>query len=369
MLSRIIMHNLEQISTLTQALIKCRSIAGNPDQIKACFDLIENELGDLKSQGWTFDHQNINGHTSLIVTHGTKSPKVMLCGHIDVVDGRDEQFVPKIIDSRLYGRGALDMKSGVAVLTHIMKEAADKNQNIGLMITSDEETGGFDGTQALLKNGYSCQVAILPDGGMAVNRIVHKAKGVLWVELAASGKSAHGSVPWQGDNAIQKLMKAVDSIQSLFPAIETHDEDHWAATCNLGQIEGGSGTNQVPAVAKARCDIRYTEHDTPENLMERLKNSLSDGVTINQLVTASTTYTSPENPFLQLFMQAVREQGREPEIVVDHGSSDARYFSELNIPVIVCQPDGQGHHGQDEWVDIKGISDYYATVKSFLEKI
>jgi succinyl-diaminopimelate desuccinylase len=363
------MHSLEEIQTLTKNLISCRSVADKPDQIIHCLDLIEEALSDLASKDWIFSRLDFEGHPSLAITKANKSPKVLLCGHIDVVEGKDDQFKPKIDGDKLYGRGALDMKSGVAVLVIAFREAANKNYDVGLMVTSDEEMGGFHGTQALLQAGYSCQVALLPDGGNAVNKIVHKAKGVLWIELEAQGKSAHASVPWQGENAIQKLMAAIDTMQSIFPAVEIHGADHWAATCNIGLIQGGSGTNQVPASAIAHCDIRYTEHDTPDNLVTLIQNSLPDGVVVRQTLTAPMTYTPLENEFVQSFMQALREQGCEPEIAVDHGSSDARFFSERKIPVIVCQPDGQGHHGDNEWVSLNGIKDYYETVKKFLDKV
>ncbi|MDD5726465.1 MAG: M20/M25/M40 family metallo-hydrolase [Patescibacteria group bacterium] len=358
------MTDLKPILSLTQDLISCRSTDNRLDQIVKCLDLVQVSLKDT---GLDIKRLDFEGHPALVATKNTKSPKIMLCGHIDIVEGDDEQFKPRIDGDKLYGRGALDMKSGVAVLVAAIKEATTKNQDVGLILTSDEESGGFHGTQAILEQGYSCQVAVLPDGGKAAHRIVQKAKGVLWVELKAKGKGAHGSVPWQGENAIHKLIKAIDQVQALFASLEDHKHDHWTATCNLGQIQGGSHTNQVPESATARCDIRFTEHESENEIMERLKKSLPDGVMAEKVVTANMTFTPLDNPYVQLFMQSVRDQGREPEITVDYGSSDARFFSERKIPVIICQPDGDGHHGKNEWVSIKGIQDYYETVIRFLD--
>ncbi len=358
------MTDLKPILSLTQDLISCRSTENRMDQIVKCLDLVQSYL---KETGLNIQRLDFEGHPALVATYNTKSPKIMLCGHIDVVEGEDGQFQPRIDGDKLYGRGALDMKSGVATLVVALKDAAAKGHDLGLILTSDEERGGFHGTQAVLEQGYSCQVAVLPDGGKAVHHIVQKAKGVLWVELKAQGKGAHSSVPWQGENAIHKLIKAIDQVQGLFASLADQEQDHWTATCNFGQIQGGSHTNQVPESATARCDIRFTEHESENEIMERLKKSLPDGVTAEKVVTANMTFTPLDNPYIQLFMQSVRDQGREPEIVVDYGSSDARFFSERKIPVIICQPDGDGHHGKDEWVSIKGIQDYYETLKKFLD--
>jgi len=360
------MTDLNHILTLTKDLIACRSTADRPDQVTKTLDILKDYLKDAD---FTLQTPEFQGHPCLVATRGTQTPEIFLCGHLDVVEGDDGQFKPRQDEDRLYGRGALDMKSGVAVLATILKELDKTNGRVGLMITTDEENGGFNGTKMLLENGFNCKVAILPDGGMAYHRLVQKAKGVLWVELMAQGKSAHASRPWEGINALSRLMQGVDQLQTYFQAADPSADNSWTSTCTLSQLSGGEATNQVPESALARCDIRYTEDQTPDSILDEIRNRLPDGVTAERVVTAPPTYTRLDDPYVQKFLQAVREQGREPEIGFDHGSSDARFFSERDIPVIICQPDGQGHHGPDEWVSIQGIKDYYETVKRFLGMI
>jgi succinyl-diaminopimelate desuccinylase len=142
-----------------------------------------------------------------------------------------------------------------------MKDLADTNDDIGLLLTGDEESGGFDGVKFLLDQGYKSEVVIIPDGGQDINKIVVKEKGIIWLKLIAHGSSAHGSMPWNGQNAILILSDFLQNIHNLFVPHDQHPDDHWVATFNLGKIEGGSVANQVPAVASAWCDIRYTEND------------------------------------------------------------------------------------------------------------
>ena len=351
------------ILALTKELIACRSTDDRPDQIAKALRILKDYLKDTD---FTLQTPDFQGHPCLVATRGTQTPEIFLCGHLDVVEGDDGQFRPRLEGNRLYGRGALDMKSGVAVMATILKELEGADERVGLMITTDEETGGFNGTNMLLEQGFSCKAAILPDGGMAYHRLVQKAKGVLWVEFKAIGKAAHSSMPWQGENAIQKLIQGIDQVQTYFKTVEPSSDDHWTTTCSLSQMHGGEATNQVPESAVARCDIRYTEDLPPDEILRELRNRLPDGVSAECVVCAPIAYTRLDDPYVQRFMQAVREQGREPEMTMDHGSSDARFFSERGIPVIICQPDGQGHHGPDEWVSIQGIKDYYEMVKRFL---
>jgi len=261
------------------------------------------------------------------------------------------------------------MKSGTAVLIAIMKELANTYHNIGLMLTSDEEIGGFNGTEALLKQGYTCQAAVLPDGGKAIQNIVYKAKGVLWISLDASGTPAHGSTPWIGESAITRLMRAIDSTQAVFLSNESHPQDHWVATCNIGKIQGGEAVNQVASRAHATCDIRYTELDTVPEILQRITNAMPDGVKAKKILTANNTFTAPDNKFLLAYQESIRSINRAPKLSADHGSSDARFFSEYNIPVIMSQPEGDGHHTDNEWVSITSIYEYYKVVRDFLDRV
>lgn len=360
------MTDINQLTQITSDLIRIKSMQAYPDQIKKCMDYAANFLAgaDINIQ-----HIDSNGIPNLIVTkEGIKNPDVFLCGHMDVVDAPEDLFEPKIKDNWLYGRGALDMKSGNAINLLIMKELASTH-NIGLMFTGDEEVGGFNGTKILLDKGYTCKVALLPDGGLSPAHIMYKAKGVLFIEINANGKPSHGSRPWQGDNAINLLMKGIDTVQQLFLPIAEHPDDHWTATCNIGKIQGGDSTNTVAANAQAICDIRFTEKDNPQEILQRIQSSLPDGLKAKEIIGAPCTYVAPDNYFVQAYEKAIRDQNLEPKFTLDHGSSDARFFTERNIPVIVNQPLGEGHHTDNERVDIPSLLNYYNIVKNFLDRV
>lgn len=361
------MASLDHLVDLTQHLIRIRSTHAHPEQILLARDFAANYFD---STSLHIEPHHYGGVPSLTITKHSKTPKIFLCGHLDVVDGDDEQFTPRLDGERLYGRGALDMKSGNAVMMALMKELSDTKHDVGLILTGDEEIGGMHGVKVLLEQGYRAQVVIIPDGGLAVHRIVQKEKGIIWIRLEAQGAAAHGSRPWEGINAIERLMEALRNIKTLFADPHTnHPDDHWVPTINIGHIEGGQSVNKVPSNAAATCDIRYTEQTNPNGLLEDIRALLPSHVTMEVRFFEPMTNVDLTHPLVTTFFDIVREHGHTPEIISGHGSSDGRFFSAHNIPVLISQPNGANHHAKDEWVHIPSIGKYYDIVRTYLDKV
>lgn len=355
----------DEILKITQDLIRIQSTKDKPENILLCMKYAEEYL---KNSGLTIKHFESNGIPNLVATkNGTKTPKIFLNGHLDVIEAENKQFEPKIDGDKLIGRGASDMKGSVAVMLYIMKKLANSDHDIGLMLVGDEESGGFNGTKFLLEQGYSCEAAIIPDGGTAIENIINKAKGAMWIEFNAIGKPAHASRPWQGENAINKLILAIDRVQNLFLDPAGHDDNHWVATCSIGNIQGGDSANAIPGQAMAICDIRHTENESPDELLKHIQNSLPDGVSAEKKVSVELLYTKEEDPYLNEYKSAIQSIGREPKLCHDHGASDARFFTSKNIPALVSAPDGGGNHSQNEWVSIKALEDFYKMLRIFLD--
>ncbi|MCC7357218.1 M20 family metallopeptidase [Candidatus Uhrbacteria bacterium] len=356
-----------EVIALTEKLIRFHSTKNNPEELHACADFLETYFAD---SGFEIQRFEQNGIPSIMVTEfGVKKPKVLLNGHFDVVEGDDEQFVPKQEEDKIFGRGALDMKSGLAIMMMLMRQAKEKKWDLGLMMVGDEEVGGFNGTGYLTKLGFGGEIVIIPDGGSAVHRIIEKEKGVLRLVMHAKGESAHGSVPWKGKNAIQLLASAITLVQDAFTPLEKHPEDHWVTTCNIGLIEGGVAANQVAASAKAVCDIRFVEKDTPEKIIERMQKIMPEGIEIEHVMTVPPMTTSSTHPNVALFAEFISACGRTAEYSVAHGSSDGRFFSQQGSNVIICQPDGANHHGRNEWVSIPSMMLYAEVLEKYVTSI
>src|SRR5919112_1337662 len=150
-----------------------------------------------------------NGRPVLAATVGAEAgPTVVLHGHLDVVPGFAEQFEPRVEGDRLFGRGAYDMKGGLAAMMCAMRDlAAQDAVRVHFVCVCDEESDEADarGSDYLVQRGYTGDFAIT--GEPTDLHIGVQAKGVLALRIEVGGKAAHGSTPWLGDNAI---MKAVD---------------------------------------------------------------------------------------------------------------------------------------------------------------
>ena len=144
-----------------------------------------------------------------------KGPTLVLHGHLDVVPGREEQFEPRIEGDRLYGRGAYDMKGGLAGMMCAFRDVATQDRvRVHFVCVADEESEELEnrGSDHLVKEGYLGDFAIT--GEPTDLHIGIQAKGVLALRIQVSGTAAHGSTPWVGDNAV---LKAID----IFRQIET----------------------------------------------------------------------------------------------------------------------------------------------------
>lgn len=261
------------------------------------------------------------------------------------------------------------MKFSLACYLRLLKELKMelKNLNLAVMITTDEEIGGENGVKHLLNKGYRSKVCFLPDGGQ--NWEIQKAaKGVLHLKIGAGGKSAHGSRPWLGVNAIDELMEFLGKIKNLFPKEPCGDKDHFHSTVNIGRIEGGKAVNQIPDWAQALVDIRLIPEDQiriPKEI-KKISHNFKQ-IKTEVLASGQSFKIDLDNPYLKLFTKIAESETKKKTVfITSHGSSDARYFAQRKIPVIATRPSGGGHHSENEWIDLKDLERFYRVLKRFV---
>lgn len=351
-------------------LVSFKTETKNKKESKKAIDWIKNKLKNLPLKFVDF---NFSGFPSLLIlTKKTKNPKIFLAGHIDVVPAKKEDFLPKIKNGKIFARGVFDMKFALACYLKLLKELAGnlKNYNLGLMITSDEEIGGFLGTKKILERGYKSKAVFLPDGGKNWNLEI-KAKGVWHLKIKIFGKSAHGSRPWEGKGANETLIDFLKEFKNFFPKEPCRIKNHWHKTLTVGKIEGGKVTNQVSDFSEALVDIRFLSLSQKEKLKEKIKflQKKYKNIKIEEIIFANPYFISPKNKYLLLFQKIIKEKiKRKVSFSFSHGSSDARFFLEKKIPVILTRPKGGGHHSQKEWIDLKDLEKYYLVLKEFVKK-
>ena len=343
------------ITDLTNDLIKFPSTKENE---KARKDIVKFVRKQFEREKVFITEFEKNGVFSIVINlKKEKNPSLFLNGHLDVVPAKKEDFIPKIKGNRIYARGSGDMKGAVAVMIEVLKYFS-KQQNIpslGLMLTTDEEIGGENGVNYLInKKGYKSKLAIIPDGGWDLSRIVLNQKGVLHLKIKAFGKSAHGSMPFLGENAINKLLRYYSEIKKIIPEIK---EGEWKNSINLGKISGGEAINKVPDYAEMFLDIRVVGKDK-----EKIFNEIHKITNGNVEITAegNVFIQSKNNYFLKQYAKIVSEETRKDILFCEvEGASDARFFSEKNIPTIITGIKSANLHTENEWVDIKEMERFY----------
>lgn len=347
-------------------LIGHRTITTDIDANNASLDYLEHFF---KERGLYVERYNFNGRGAFVATtrKGSKTPKVMLGAHLDVVPGDDDQFALREEGGKLYGRGVNDMKFAIASYMHVIDKIRDDlmSYDLGVMITTDEESGGHDGVKRLVDLGYRPDVCILPDG--AENwEIETLAKGLWWCKITFPGKAAHGSRPWDGDSANDKLLDAIAVIRRNF-----NNEHQMADTLNIGMINGGQAPNQVAAQASVDLDFRFVSKESYMVIMSMVEAVCAKyGATYETLAFGDPCINQLDNPMIAPFKQSiVNIIGVEPQGVVAFGGSDARFFAPVDVPCIISEPYAGGRHAADEWIDKKGYEQYKDVLIDYLNKV
>jgi succinyl-diaminopimelate desuccinylase len=299
---------------------------------------------------------------------GANVPTIVFHGHLDVVPGRPEQFVPRVDGDRLFGRGAYDMKGGLASMMVAACDLADQRAvRVHLVVVSDEESDEITqrGSDYLVEQGYTGDFAIT--GEPTDLHIGVQAKGVLAMRIEVSGKAAHGSTPWLGDNAVLKAIDVFRQIESL-PFARESSEFFDRPSISLGRIIGGDVINKVPDLCAMDVDVRYLPGQDPERILENVRK-IPD-VQVGKVFIRAPAMVERSNPYVQLLASAVAEGTPAERISVGRdGASDAISFIEAGVPAVEFGPEGAGHHGPEEWVSISSLSRYREALVEFVHLI
>ncbi len=360
--------NMENI---LQNLIAYKTVSGDK---QAAHDLLDYVATFVAERGMHVKRYDWDGYPSLVATvkAHAKRPKVLLAAHVDVVPASDAMFTLRQSRGRYTGRGVLDMKFALAAYMQIIDELYNEPQDdlrsydFGLMLTSDEELGGHQGVEKLVNEGYIPEVCVLPDGGDNW-QIQTASKGMWLFEISASGRTAHGSRPWLGDNAINKLMPALHEITALFPKHPHPDTN----TITLSQINGGEAMNQVPHTASMRIDIRTISSLEHTRIYDEVVRVCHKYQLEHDFITdAAPTSFELDNPLIAPFATYItKHTGVIMQGYHALGASDVRFYVPYGVPCISVYPLGGGIHSDDEWIDIMAFNDFKTITKDYLAEV
>ena len=391
---------------LTQALIRIPTINPPGSNYQEICDFLESRFSRsgfqtemIRGVGAPGDSEKTPRMNIVARRQGTRSgPCVHFNGHTDVVEvghGWDhDPFEAVLVDDRIYGRGACDMKGGLAASIIAAEAYLEVCPDFGGAIefsgTADEETGGYGGVAHLAELGYfspeRVQHVIIPEP-LNKDRICLGHRGVWWAEIETKGRIAHGSMPFLGDSAIRHMTAVLREIEDwLYPKLAKKrtkmpvvPEGARQSTLNINSIHGGEAEQEpgftgfpAPVVAD-RCriviDRRFLiEEDLEEvkseveDLLVRIASSRTDfAFEIRDLHSVTPTMTDRRAPVVNAVESAISEVlGQGPEFVVSPGTYDQKHIDRIGR-LKNCIAYGPGildlAHQPNEWIGVQDMVD------------
>ncbi|MDH2342718.1 succinyl-diaminopimelate desuccinylase [Bradyrhizobium sp. SSUT77] len=343
----------------------------------------------------TFSEPGTADVDNLYARIGTDGPHITFAGHTDVVPPGDESawsvgaFSGEVKDGFLHGRGAVDMKGGIAcsvaaVLEHLAandgKPRSDGKGSISFLITGDEEDVSINGTIKLLKwaaeRGEKFDHCVLgePSNVETLGDTIKVGRrgsqsGTLYVD----GMQGHVAYPHRAANP-------VPDISRLIMAISDEPLDHGSAQFQASNLEftsvdvGNTANNVIPGQARAKFNIRYNDNHSQASLRELVETRLTKacGNRIRARIvwepSNSNVFVTKPGPFTELAVSAIEEvTGRKPELSTSGGTSDARFISSY-CPVIEFGLVGQTMHQVDERVPVRDLEQLTKVYRGILQR-
>lgn len=355
--------NKPTLQDLLSDLVEFYPVSSDQDNVLKLLEYTKKHLSNvgLKSQIMT----NNGVHMLYASTLGKKTAKIMLQGHVDVVPAELDMRKARVDDGKIYGRGVRDMLFATAGYIKFFYDQQShlKDLDVSLLLTGDEEIGSANTVPWLIEQGYLADVVWLPDAGGRLDMLVTRAKGAYNFDLFVNGMAHHGSRPWEGDNAIDKLLGLLNELKDAFakPSAEV-------STCTITQLESGDSINKGPADARAHIDIRYIDQNDLQKYQDLIDDLCQryDGRVENLLLMSNYDVDIDAEPIQRYIAINQEITGQPVWQISNNGSSDARFFSQQGIPVIMTRPTCRGSHADVEWLDLDSFEVYQRIMTRYL---
>lgn len=367
---------------LTAELIRCPSVT--PAEAGA-IALMEDRLTAI---GFTCSRCDRNGIANLYARIGTSGPVFGFAGHTDVVPPGDEAawtyppFSAEQADGQIWGRGATDMKSGVAAFAAATAAYLAKGGegSIALLITGDEEGASTDGTIAILdwmkEAGETLDHCLVgePTCREAMGDMIKIGRrGSMTAFFTATGRQGHTAYPDRAANPLPALMRLLDRLASH--KLDEGTEHFDASTLALTTVDvGNPASNVIPAEARATCNIRFNDAHTSKKLamwiLEEASAATAGGevrIETEFKVSGESFITAPGRLSDVIAAAAEAETGVTPELSTTGGTSDARFIKAI-CPVAEFGLVGRTMHQIDERAPVEEIRSLARIYEGVLER-
>ena len=374
---------------IARDLIRCRSITPEEGGALGYLQTLLGRAG-FEVHRAVFAEPGTAPIDNLYARIGTARPNLLFAGHTDVVPPGNEStwshppFAGEIAEDWLYGRGAVDMKGGIAcfvaaAIDYLAANGGKPKGSISLLITGDEESVAVNGTVKLLKwaaeRGETFDHCILGEPSnvdVVGDTIKAGRRGSLNGTLIVAGRQGHVAYPERADNPIRGLVTLIAALQAPLD----QGSEHFAPShLEFTSIDVGNTTvNLIPGEARARFNIRYNDRHSQtalKTLIERRTKAAAAGrvryVFEWQPSNAEVFVTKP-GPFTDLATAAITEvTGRRPQLSTSGGTSDARFIKNY-CPVLEFGLVGRTMHQVDECTPVPDLLTLTAIYRRIVER-
>ncbi|WP_010531871.1 M20 family metallopeptidase [Lentibacillus jeotgali] len=312
---------------------------------------------------------------------GEGKGKLIFCGHMDTVLAGEQPwdyspFSGELVGKKLYGRGASDMKSGLAAMflaiESLFQEKRELSKDIVFLATAGEEVDSC-GARRYLQDDDLSDVEALVIGEPTNEKVGVGHKGALWVEVVTIGKTAHGSMPDQGINAIEWMGRVIQIVESLKLDWKISKSPLGESSISANRMEGGVQTNVIPDRCTLNIDIRTVAPQSHEQLFAELKEKLNDLFSredaptfeMNELLNRPSILTDQSSPIITKAL-SVKEDDTDSVCGVPYYTDGAVLNPDSAVPTLIYGPGNEKlAHQPNEYVDV----DAYLRSIDFYKKL
>ena len=374
---------------LAQALLRCPSVTPAEGGALALLDTVLSAAGFTVERP-VFSEPGTPDVENLYARIGSGGPVLVLAGHTDVVPPGDAArwthapFAGELVDGVLYGRGAVDMKGGIAAMLaaalDVVATRSDLPGSIAVLITGDEEGPAVNGTVKLLQwahaRGERFDACILgePTNPERLGDMIKIGRrGSLSGEIVVEGVQGHVAYPHLADNPIDGMVRLLAGLKAR--PLDGGTEHFSATNLELTTVDvGNPATNVIPASARAAFNIRFNDLWTPQTLEAEIRARLgaAAGDAVRWRATFENTnavaFLTPPNDFVRSVQDAIEaETGIRPALSTTGGTSDARFIKHY-CPVLEFGLVGQTMHQVDERVPVADLERLQGIYRRVLER-
>ena len=352
---------------LAKQLIACRSITPADD---GCLSLVSSRLA---AAGFTCERLDRGSVGNLWARHGTSAPLVCFAGHVDVVppgpvgQWTSDPFSPTERDGLLYGRGAADMKAGVAAMVTAAERVVGAGGNrgsIAILLTTDEEGDAVDGTAAVVstlgQRGETIDACIIGEPTSTErfgDTIKNGRRGSLNGKLRVHGQQCHIAYPERGRNPIHD---AAPALAALVSAEWDRGNEYFQPTSfQISNVHAGTGAgNIIPGTLDVAFNFRFSPESNAAALQSRVRDTLeAHHVTYDlewQLI--GEPFLTPRGSLVVTLTSSVQSiTGVRPQLSTTGGTSDGRFLARLAREVVEFGPLNESIHKIDEHVRVADL--------------